>query len=206
MITVVDYGRGNLFSTGQALRHLDAPYEITAEAGAIERAERIVLPGVGAFGDCMEGLRSRGLIEPLKGAAARGVPMLGICVGAQVMLEAGEEFGRHNGLGLIAGTVRRLPEGNGGPDAIRIPNVGWRALRTCGAFFDGLPDGAMVYFVHSYAPFVACNEDVAATIAVNGLDVPVAFRRGNVLGFQFHPEKSGPIGLGLIERFVRLTP
>ncbi len=206
MITVIDYGRGNLFSTGQALRHLDVPYEITADADAAERAERIVLPGVGAFGDCMEGLRSRGLIEPLKRAAARGVPMLGICVGAQVMLDAGEEFGRHDGLGLIAGAVRRLPEGNGGPDAVRIPNVGWRALRTRGAFFDGTPDGAMVYFVHSYAPFVADGADVAATIAVNGADVPVAFRRGNVVGFQFHPEKSGPVGLNLIERFVRFTP
>lgn len=206
MITVVDYGRGNLFSTGQALRHLDVPYEITADADAVERAERIVLPGVGAFGDCMDGLRTRGLIEPLTRAAARGVPMLGICVGAQVMLEAGEEFGHHDGLGLISGTVRRLPEGNGGPDAIRIPNVGWRALRTYGGFLDGTPADAMVYFVHSYAPFVADGGDVTATIAVNGADVPVAFRRGNVVGFQFHPEKSGPVGLGLIKRFVRFTP
>lgn len=206
MITVVDYGRGNLFSTGQALRHLNVPYEITADAGAIARAERVVLPGVGAFGDCMAGLRARNLIEPLKGAAARGVPMLGICVGAQVMLDAGEEFGRHDGLGLVAGTVRRLPEGNGGPDAIRIPNVGWRALRTRGAFFADTPGGAMVYFVHSYAPFVARDAEIAATIAINGRDVPVAFRRGNIVGFQFHPEKSGPVGLGLIERFVRFAP
>jgi imidazole glycerol-phosphate synthase subunit HisH len=206
VITVVDYGRGNLFSTGQALRHLDAPYEITDDAGAVERAKRIVLPGVGAFGDCMEGLRTRGLVEPLKCAAARGVPMLGICVGAQVMLEAGEEFGRHDGLSLVAGTVRRLPEGDGGPEAIRIPNVGWRVLRTRNGFFEGTPESAMVYFVHSYAPFVARDEDVIATIAVNGMDVPVAFRCGNVVGFQFHPEKSGPVGLGLIERFVRFAP
>ncbi|MCX7353305.1 MAG: imidazole glycerol phosphate synthase subunit HisH [Alphaproteobacteria bacterium] len=206
MITVVDYGRGNLFSTGQALRHLGAPYEITNDAGAVERAERIVLPGVGAFGDCMDGLRTRDLVEPLKRAAARGVPILGICVGAQVMLEAGEEFGRHDGLGLVAGTVRRLPEGNGSPDSIRIPNVGWRALQARGGFFEGAPESAMVYFVHSYAPFVARDEDVAATIAVNGMDVPVAFRRGNVVGFQFHPEKSGPVGLGLIERFVHFAP
>lgn len=206
MITVIDYGRGNLFSTGQALRHLGVRYEITADADAVERSERIVLPGVGAFGDCMDGLRARGLIDPLTRAAGRGVPMLGICVGAQVMLEAGEEFGRHDGLGLVSGTVRRLPEGNGGPDDIRIPNVGWRALRTRGSFLGGTPAGAMVYFVHSYAPFVADSDDVAATIAVNGSDVPVAFRRGNVVGFQFHPEKSGPVGLNLIERFVRFTP
>ena len=206
MITVIDYGRGNLFSTGQALRHLGSTYEITDDAGVVERADRIVLPGVGAFGDCMDGLRMRGLVEPLKRAAARGVPMLGICVGAQVMLEAGEEFGRHDGLGLVAGTVRRLPEGNGGSDSIRIPNVGWRALRTHNGFFEGTPENAMVYFVHSYAPFVARDGDIAATITVNGMDVPVAFQRGNVVGFQFHPEKSGPVGLGLIERFVRFAP
>ncbi len=206
MIVVVDYGRGNLFSTGQALRRLGAEYEVAADPETVGRAGRIVLPGVGAFGDCMEGLRARGLIEPLRRAAANGVPMLGICVGAQVMLEAGEEFGRHEGLGFVPGTVRRLPEGNGGPDAIRIPNVGWRPLRTCGGFLDGTPEGAMVYFVHSYAPFVTREEDVAATIAVNGVDVPVAFQRGNVVGFQFHPEKSGPVGLGLIARFVRFAP
>lgn len=206
MIVVVDYGRGNLFSTGQALRHLGVEYDVTADPATVGRARRIVLPGVGAFGDCMEGLRARSLIGPLKSAAADGVPMLGICVGAQVMLDAGEEFGRHEGLGLVPGTVRRLPEGNGGPDSIRIPNVGWRLLRTRGEFFDGTPEGAMVYFVHSYAPFVAHGGDIAATIAVNGVDVPVAFRRGNVVGFQFHPEKSGPIGLDLIARFVRSAP
>lgn len=206
MIVVVDYGRGNLFSTGQALRHLGVEYEVAADPTAVGRAGRIVLPGVGAFGDCMEGLRARGLIEPLRRAAANGVPMLGICVGAQVMLEAGEEFGRHDGLGFVPGTVRRLPEGNGGPDAIRIPNVGWRPLRMRDGFLDGTPEGAMVYFVHSYAPFVDREEDVAATIAVNGVDVPVAFRRGNVVGLQFHPEKSGPVGLGLIARFVRFAP
>lgn len=206
MITVVDYGRGNLFSTGQALRHLGTAFEVTSDPAAVECAERIVLPGVGAFGDCMAGLRTRELIEPLKRAAARGIPMLGICVGAQVMLEVGEEFGRHEGLGLVSGTVRRLPEGNGGPDAIRIPNVGWRALRPRAHLFDGTLAGAMVYFVHSYAPFVTDDGDVAATIEVNGMNVPAAFRRGNVVGFQFHPEKSGPVGLGLIDRFVRFAP
>lgn len=206
MITVVDYGRGNLFSTGQALRHLGASYTVSADPAAIAQADRIVLPGVGAFGDCMAGLRTRGLVAPLQEAAARGVPMLGICVGAQVMLEAGEEFGRHDGLGLVAGTVRRLPEGNGGSDAIRIPNVGWRALHARGAFFAETPSAAMVYFVHSYAPFVTDDAAIAATIAVNGADVPVAFQQRNVIGFQFHPEKSGPIGLRLIEQFIRFIP
>jgi glutamine amidotransferase len=102
--------------------------------------------------------------------------------------------------------VRRLPEGNGGPDAIRIPNVGWRPLQTRSGFFDRTSQGTMAYFVHSYAPFVAREEDVAATIAINGVDVPVAFQHGNVVGFQFHPEKSGPVGLGLIARFIHFAP
>lgn len=206
MIVVVDYGRGNLFSAGQALRHLGADYMVTDDPVELARAERIVLPGVGAFGDCMTGLHQRGLVVPLQQAAARGVPLLGICVGAQVLLEVGEEFGCHQGLGLVPGTVRRLPEGNGGPDSIRIPNVGWRTLTMHGGFFNGVAADVMVYFVHSYAPFVNNPADVAASIPVNGVDVPVAFQRGNIVGFQFHPEKSGAVGLGLIKRFIRFAP
>ena len=200
-VTVVDYGRGNLFSIGQALRHLNCAYRVSADANEVAEADRIVLPGVGAFGDCMAGLMSRGLDKAVKTAAARGAPILGICVGAQVMLEAGEEFGRHDGLALVPGTVQRLPEGNGEPDAIRIPNVGWRALATPAR--DPIMAGAgMVYFVHAYAPFASEARDVAATIRINGADVPAAFRRGNIVGFQFHPEKSGPVGLSLIARFL----
>ncbi len=110
MIVVVDYGRGNLFSLGQALRHLNVAHEVTSDPDRVEAAERILFPGVGAFGDAMDGLRKRGLVEPLKAAAATGTPILGICVGCQLLLTHGEEFGRHDGLDLIPGTVRRLPD------------------------------------------------------------------------------------------------
>ncbi len=138
--------------------------------------------------------------------ARRGTPFLGICVGMQVLVTRGEEFGVHEGLGLIPGTVKRLPEGSAGADAIRIPNVGWRELHPNrdDPFLGDLAEGTMVYFVHSYAPVPDDPGYVSATIAVNGTDDPAVIRRGNAVGYQFHPEKSGPAGLGLLERFLEL--
>lgn len=205
MIVVVDYGRGNLFSLGQALRHLGLDHRISDRPEELETASRILFPGVGAFGDAMQGLRDRGLVEPLRAAAASGTPILGICVGCQLLLTRGEEFGEHDGLGLIEGTVRRLPEAQpGDPDGLRIPNVGWRRLDVQPAVpvLAGVGPDDWMYFVHSYAPMVDDPADVAATIRVNGQDVPVAVRRDNIVGVQFHPEKSGPAGLRLLARFM----
>lgn len=205
MITVVDYGRGNLFSLGQALRHLGVEYTFSSEPADLGRAERIIFPGVGAFGDAMDGLRARGLIEPLRAAAERGVPILGICVGCQLLFSRGEEFGTHEGLGLIPGKVSRLPgPRDGDPAAIRIPNVGWRRIhvRPGATVLGALGPHDMLYFVHSFAPQPDDPAHVSATIPVNGEDVPVAVRRGNIVGLQFHPEKSGPAGLKLLSQFL----
>jgi glutamine amidotransferase len=205
MITVIDYGRGNLFSLSQALAHVGAAYEITSDPERLAVAERIVFPGVGAFGDAAAGLRSRKLEAPLVDAARRGTPILGICVGCQLLLEDGEEFGTHKGVGLIGGAVRRLPDPAGDdPAAIRVPNVGWRRLevRHDDPLLGPVGDG-MVYFVHSYAPMVAADADAAAHLTINRQRTPVAVRRGNVAGVQFHPEKSGPVGLALLARFAR---
>jgi imidazole glycerol-phosphate synthase subunit HisH len=192
-VTVVDYGRGNLFSLEQALRHVGADVHITSRPDELRAADRVILPGVGAFGDAGAALRARGLDGPLVEVAREGRPLLGICVGCQLLLDEGEEFGRHPGLGLVPGVVRRLPEG-----AVRIPNVGWRRLEpAAGSAFTG-----MVYFVHSYAPYARDEADVAATIALNGQRVPAALRRGSIVGVQFHPEKSGPVGLSLLARFI----
>ena len=205
MITVVDYGRGNLFSIGQALRHLGAAFEISSAPEAVAVANRIIFPGVGAFGDAMTGLRERGLVEPLKAAARAGTPILGICVGCQLMLTRGEEFGDYAGLDLIPGTVSRLPAPRSDDAAaIRIPNVGWRRLDRHG---DAVVLGAigpedMMYFVHSYAPMASDPATIAATIPVNGHAVPVAIEQGALVGVQFHPEKSGPAGLQLLKRFA----
>ena len=208
MVVVVDYGRGNLFSIGQALRHLDAEFEVTAAPERIAQADRIVLPGVGAFSDAMKGLGERGLIAPLKAAAAAGAPMLGICVGCQMLLSRSEEFGDHAGLDLIPGTVTRLPEPRAkDAAAIRIPNVGWRPLTVSAVtpVLGGIGEGDMMYFVHSYAPMARDSGDVAATISVNGRDVPAVVAAGNLVGVQFHPEKSGPPGLGVLRRFLEMN-
>lgn len=204
MIAVVDYGRGNLFSLGQALNHLGAAFEITEHPELILAAEQVVLPGVGAFRDAMDGLARRGLVKPLREVVRRGTPLLGICLGMQILADRSEEFGLHEGLGFIPGTVKRLPEGGEGSNIIRIPNVGWRALKPVPGdpFLGDLARGTMMYFVHSYAPLVEDAAHVAATIEVNGVDVAAAIRRGNVVGFQFHPEKSGPAGLDLLRRFL----
>lgn len=204
MIHVVDYGRGNLFSIGQALRHLGAEFIICDDPKNLAAASKVILPGVGAFGDCMNELQERGLIDPLRRLATNGTPLLGICVGMQVLFTRGEEFGDHQGLGLIPGVVRRLPEGQN-ERALRIPNVGWRRLipgQGHESWLGDLSDGPMVYFVHSYAPVVDDASCVSATIDFNDKQIPVAVRKGNVFGFQFHPEKSGKLGLNLLSRFA----
>ena len=205
MITVIDYGRGNLFSIGQALRHLDAVFEVSAEPEAIAAADRIIFPGVGAFADAMTGLRERGLVAPLKAAAHGGTPILGICVGCQLMLSRSEEFGDHAGLDLIPGTVARLPAPRADDAAgIRIPNVGWRRMdtRADAVVLSAVGADEMMYFVHSYPPMASDPRTVAATIMVNGTTVPVAIEQGALVGVQFHPEKSGPAGLAFLQRYL----
>ena len=205
MIVVVDYGRGNIFSLGQALRSLGVDHIISDRPDDLAAASRIVFPGVGAFADAMKGLRKRGLVEPLRAAVQDGTPILGICVGCQRLLTQGEEFGAHEGLNLIPGTVARLPEPRqDDPKMVRIPNVGWRQLdvRANAPIFGSVRADEWMYFVHSYAPMVDDSADVAATINVNGHDIPAAIAHGHVVGVQFHPEKSGPAGLKLLARFV----
>jgi glutamine amidotransferase len=208
VIVVIDYGRGNLFSLGQALRHVGAEHVITDDPERVARASTLILPGVGAFGDAVAGLSARGLIEPIKRAVARGASLLGICVGCQLLLDESEEFGRHAGLGIIPGKVAHLPAPSADdPDASRIPNVGWRRLdvRAAEPLFRGLPTSPMVYFVHSYAPMVDDEAHAIAHIVVNGRRIPAAIRRGAVVGFQFHPEKSGDVGLALLRNFVEAS-
>jgi glutamine amidotransferase len=207
MIAVIDYGRGNLFSIGQALRHLGADFEISSAPEVVAAAERIVFPGVGAFADAMAGLEERDLVDPIKAAARAGTPILGICVGCQLLLSRSEEFGNHAGLDLIPGTVKRLPSScDGDAAAIRIPNVGWRRLdtRADAPVLGGIGPDDMMYFVHSYAPMASDPSVIAATTTINGEAVPVALEQGALVGVQFHPEKSGPAGLRLLERFVAM--
>jgi glutamine amidotransferase len=204
---IVDYDRGNLFSLKQALEKVGAQAEITSDPAAIATADKIVFPGVGAFKDAMDGLKSRGLVEPLLESIRRGTPLLGICVGCQLLLTKGEEFTNSFGLNVISGTVKRLPlapDGAKQPD--RIPNVGWRLIQTDqnDPILSAVRPDDYVYFVHSFAPYTTSPNNIVATLDYNGQQVPVAVRQDNVVGVQFHPEKSGDVGLNLLRAFQQL--
>lgn len=207
-VVIVDYGRGNLFSVCQAVLKVGGEPVLSADPEAVRRAERVILPGVGAFGDAMEGLRARGLVDPLKEFAETGRPLLGVCLGMQLLLDESEEFGRHAGLGLLPGKVVRLPEPPaGGRD--KIPNVGWCRLEPARggtpwgeSLFAAVKAGDFAYFVHSYVAVPADPRHRLADIAFAGRRVAAAVAAGPVAGCQFHPEKSGEVGLAIVHAFV----
>lgn len=207
MIVIIDHGRGNIFSLRQALQQLGVDCEVSADPHDVLKARKLILPGVGAFADTMQGIKTRGLDTAIKEAARRGVPLLGICVGCQVLLDEGREFGAHEGLGLIPGIVDRLPEPrHGDPAAVRIPNVGWRSIVVDPArpVLGSLASDPSVYFVHSFSPRPTDAAHIGASLAINGQKVAVAVHRGSIFGVQFHPEKSGPAGLRMLDAFLRL--
>lgn len=207
-VTVVDYGLGNLFSVARAIESQGARVQVTSDPEEVRSAERLVLPGVGAFGDGMAGLASRGLVEPIRDYARSGRPLFGICLGAQLLMDEGHEFGTHRGLGLVPGSVGPFdPQPAERPD--KIPHVGWNAIRPPdarrsweGEVLAGLPSGTPVYFTHSYVIRPEREEYVVAVADYAGGPVCAVLRHGNVGGSQFHPEKSGPAGLGILRRFL----
>ncbi|HJA24687.1 MAG TPA: imidazole glycerol phosphate synthase subunit HisH [Candidatus Fournierella merdigallinarum] len=206
VITVVDYGRSNLLSVRRALEHCGAQVRFASAPEEVLRAQALVLPGVGAFADGMEQLRRQGLAGPIRQKAGEGTPLLGICLGMQMLLEAGVEGGLTEGLGLIAGQVGPLPDKTADGAPLKVPHVGWGALTLAPSGASGLLRGTRqgdeVYFVHSFAARPARREDCAATVEYGGHTVCAAVARGNVTGLQFHPEKSGPVGLCMIRAFV----
>ena len=195
LVAVLDYGIGNLRSAQKALERVGADARLTDDPDLIGRAAGVVLPGVGAFGRCMEALRASGLAKVAEEAVDADRPFLGICVGMQLLYEASEEDPGVDGLGILPGTVRRLPDG------VKRPQMQWNTLqvRRPTPLLEGLGDPAWVYFVHSYAP--EDGDDVVATCDYGG-DVVAAVERGNVWATQFHPEKSGSTGLRLLRNFV----
>lgn len=207
-VAVIDYGRGNLFSISRALAHLGADARVTSDPVEIAAAERVILPGVGAFGDGMENLRSRGLVEPLKAYATTGRPLLGICLGMQLLMDESEEFGHTKGLGLVPGRVRRFSDS---PERLwKVPHVGWSAVQTGGADWSvsalaHLPGGERMYFVHSYFVETAKPEHRLAVTPYAGLEFCSVLRAGAIEGCQFHPEKSGESGLCLLKTWLTKT-
>jgi glutamine amidotransferase len=198
-IAVVDYGLGNLGSVLKAFRHVGVPAELTADTAALREADALVLPGDGAFAAAMGEIRARGLDAVIREAAAGGRWVLGICIGMQVLFEESEEHGRHRGLGLLAGRVRRLAAG------LPVPHMGWNRLRwpRPHPLLDGIEPGSHVYFVHSY--FCDAAPDVVVATTDYGRDIAAIVGRDNVLGVQFHPEKSQATGLRLIANFTGLV-
>jgi imidazole glycerol-phosphate synthase subunit HisH len=207
-VTVVDYGIGNLYSVGRALEYCGAEVFVTGEADAVERATHLVLPGVGAFADGMQGLRERGLVEPIRRYATSGRPLLGICLGMQMLAGLSEEFGEHEGLGLIPGRVLPVPARDPEGRPLKIPHVGWSALkqpiadRWDGSVLAGTPQGTAMYLVHSFHLVPQDTADLLAVCRYGGHDITAAVQRGNVVGVQFHPEKSATAGMHLLTRWM----
>jgi glutamine amidotransferase len=213
-VTVVNYGMGNLLSVARAFEHSGAEVLLTEEPDELERAERVVLPGVGAFADGMEELRARGFVEPLREYARSGRPLLGICLGMHMLMDESSEFGVHEGLGIVHGAVTEIPRAGSNGHVQKVPHIGWSALiRDAHAdesawsesLLGGISQGEAVYFVHSYAVAPASENVRIAESVYGSVRIPAVIRDGTVFGTQFHPEKSGDVGLRLIRNFVAQT-
>ncbi len=203
MVAIVDYGVGNLFSLKSSLAAIGADVIVTADRDELARADGIILPGVGAFGDAAKKLHDSGLDNVIQTLAKQGKPLLGICLGMQLLFEKSYEYGEHDGLGLIKGSVKPIADVL--PDSTyKIPHIGWNPLLFCkdNPLLAGIHDGDCVYFVHSYYA-TDCDESVIAT-AEYGVELTAAVANGNVYGCQFHPEKSGAVGLAILKAFVDL--
>lgn len=200
MIAVVDYGVGNLFSLVSSLKAVGADAVVTGDADVLRNADKIILPGVGAFGDAAAKLRATGLDRVIIEEAKAGKPLLGICLGMQLLLERSFEYGEHKGLGLIEGDI--VPISNVIPADLKIPHIGWNALKFTenkSPLFKYINEGDHVYFVHSYYG-ANCAKDTVA-VSEYGAELTAAVARGNVMGCQFHPEKSGEVGLKILKAF-----
>lgn len=209
-VTVIDYDCGNLFGIRRALEVCGGEVTVAETPEELTAADRLVLPGVGAFGDVMAALRSRGLDDAVRDFAATGKPFLGICVGMQVLFDRSQEFGDHQGLGLLKGKVTKIPDTGTDGKPHRIPHIGWREIippddtqtRNDTIFF-GLDWPVHTYFVHSYTASPAEDRDRLADTDYDGRLICAAVRRDNVWGCQFHPERSGPTGLEMMRNFLR---
>jgi glutamine amidotransferase len=209
-VTIVDYGSGNVFSVASALKHSGASVKLASDPDAICKAERLVLPGVGAFGAVMTVLEERGLVAGILAFVSTGRPFLGICVGQQALMDVGEEFGRHYGMGLIQGTVSPIKPTAADGTIHPVPHTGWSALIPSergwvGSMFEGLKPETPVYFVHSFAAVPDSRKHVLATCDYDGNEIVAAIIKDNLTGCQFHPEKSGPVGLVILKNFCGLT-
>ncbi|MBQ7220580.1 MAG: imidazole glycerol phosphate synthase subunit HisH [Synergistaceae bacterium] len=203
MIAIVNYGVGNLFSLSSSFGAIGHDVMVTSSPEDLRKAERIVLPGVGAFEDAARKLFASGLARPLINEAESGKPVLGICLGMQLLFSKSCEFGEHDGLNLIPGSVRAIAEVI--PEGLKIPQMGWNSLHLTqpGGVFANSREGDYVYFVHSYS--ARCDAEYITATTNYGADLVAAVQRGNVYGVQFHPEKSGNVGLDILRAFCEVS-
>ena len=200
-ITIIDYGMGNLHSAAKALEKVGAQVKVTSDPELVRQADKVILPGVGAFGDCMKNLNERGLAPVIHEVIAAGKPFLGICVGLQMLFEGSEEDPGVAGLGIFKGMVRKIAA-----PGLKIPHMGWNNLeyRTSSSLFQGLPPAAYVYFVHSFHA-VPTDESCITAVTDYGGQVTAAVGRGLVQAVQFHPEKSSAVGLKILANFKEMS-
>ena len=191
MIAIINYGVGNLFSLESSFNAIGKNVKVTSDPEDLKKAERIILPGVGAFEDAAKKLKSSGIVETLLEEVKRGKPLLGICLGMQMLFTKSYEFGEHEGLNLIPGTVRYIGEVI--PKGLKIPQIGWNSLSN---------NGEYVYFVHSYSAF--CDEKYITATTNYGADLTASVQNKNIYGVQFHPEKSGNVGLNILREFCEV--
>ena len=200
MIAVIDYGAGNLHSVKNALDHIGAESIITGNADEILAADAVILPGVGAFGDCMASLSKNGLVDTVKTAAKSGKPFLGICLGLQLLFEESEESPGVSGLGIFKGKIVKIPD-----RGLKIPHMGWNSITFPkeSPLFDGIEETSFVYFVHSYY-MQPDDKSIISAVCEYSSNLPVALSSGNIHATQFHPEKSGKTGLKILENFIKI--
>jgi glutamine amidotransferase len=212
-VTVVDYGVGNLLSVARAFEYCGANVELTGNPKRIAAAERLVLPGVGAFGDCMKAFLSLDLQEPLLAFIGSGRPIIGLCVGMQMLFDHSIEFGSHAGLGIMPGNIEAIPKETSLGAPQKVPHIGWTGIRPqdlagqaswTGTILDGLSPGEAMYFVHSYTAWPSDPNHRLADASYGGQRIAAAVARDNLNGTQFHPEKSGRAGLRLLSNFIAL--
>lgn len=202
MIAIIDYGVGNLFSLRSSFAAIGEEAVVTSDPDVIRGADRLILPGVGAFGDAVKKLCDSGMADILRREAARAKPIMGICLGMQLLFDTSYEYGEHEGLGLIPGSVRPIADVI--DPSLKIPHIGWNPLRMKkpSRLFRYIKDGDCVYFVHSY--YAAECEDFTTATAEYGAELTASVENGNVYGCQFHPEKSGEVGLNILRAFCEI--
>lgn len=199
MVSIIDYGAGNLMSVKKALDFIGAESEITADKDKIKNASHVILPGVGSFGDAMASMAERGLVDTVREAALSGKPFLGICLGLQLLFAESDESPAVSGLGVLDGKISLIPKNDG----LKVPHMGWNSveIKQNSGVFKGVPNGSYFYFVHSFYLNGANADEVAGTTQY-GTEIQCAVEKGNLCATQFHPEKSGEIGLMLLKNFL----